>query len=416
VTGVDLVQSQAGILDVIVIGGGPAGSTAGNLLAQAGHRVLVLDKEDFPRFHIGESLLPCDLPIFERLGMDMLGGAYLHKQGAEFFDESTGDFAFYDFADALPSSSTHAYQVERAAFDHALLSLAERAGARVQLRTKVREVSFDDREAIVSMEHGELRARFVVDATGQDAFLGRRGRSLEPLRGLGRGAVFCHFDGVAEATWQQLALQGNIKVLVRKDGWAWMIPLIGRRVSVGFVSHVRALDESTLDEVLSESPILQRITVGAQRTQTRFARNFSYRNRTPSGSRFACIGDAACFLDPVFSSGVSLAMLGGERLAEVLSPALREGREGEPAVLAGLADHMQGAYRSVGALVYSFYNTSLVHSIFFARDPDRDLRSGLISILAGDVWRTDNRFQSMLLRSRRRQLPGASPLSPPTPG
>jgi flavin-dependent dehydrogenase len=408
------VQSQGGLLDVIVIGGGPAGSTAGNLLAQAGHRVLVLDKEDFPRFHIGESLLPCDLPIFDRLGMDMKQGAYLHKQGAEFFDESSGDFAFYDFADALPSSSTHAYQVERAAFDHALLSLAERAGARVELRTRVREVSFDEGAATVTTEQGSLRARFVVDATGQDAILGRRARTLEPLRGLGRGAVFCHFDGVSEPTWRQLALQGNIKVLVRKDGWAWMIPLIGRRVSVGFVSHVRALDESTLDDVLSESPILQQITSGARRTQTRFARNFSYRNKTPTGPRFACIGDAACFLDPVFSSGVSLAMLGGERLSEVLSVALREGREGEAGAVATLAAHMQGAYRSVGALVYSFYNTSLVHNIFFAKTPDRELRSGLISILAGDVWRTDNRFQSMLLRSGRRQIPSGTPLNPST--
>ena len=398
-------MSGGSMLDVVVIGGGPAGSTAGHLLAKAGHQVLIVDKEDFPRFHIGESLLPCDLPIFERLGMDMGEGPFLHKQGAEFIDEVSGDFAFYDFADALPGGPTYAYQVDRASFDHQLLRLAERAGARVELRCRVRDVAIDAQGVTVETERGTMRARFLVDATGQDAFLGRRGRAIEPLRGLGRGAVFCHFGGIAPEIWGELAVQGNIKVLIREDGWVWMIPLTGQRVSTGFVSHVRALETSTLDEILAQSPILQRITAGAERGPTRLARNFSYKNTAASGPRHACVGDAACFLDPVFSSGVSLAMLGGERLADVLSAALHAGREGEPDALAEVDRHMQNAYRSVGALVHSFYNTAIVRNIFFARTPDPALRSGLISILAGDVWRSDNRFQDMLLRSTRRLMP-----------
>jgi flavin-dependent dehydrogenase len=338
-------------------------------------------------------------------------GPFLHKQGAEFLDEKTGDHMFYDFADALPGGPKHAYQVERAAFDHALLMLAEKAGARVELRARVQDVVFEPSYAAVTVQTGdakvEHRARFVVDATGQDAFLGRRGRSLEPLKGLGKGAVFCHFNDIAQATHSELTQQGNIKVLIREDGWGWMIPLTGQRVSVGFVSHTRVLEPEMLNEVLEESPVLQRITSGASRTQTRLARNFSYKNRASSGPRHACIGDAACFLDPVFSSGVSLAMLGGERLADALDVALCEDREGDPGVVAGVEEHMQHAYRSVGALVHSFYNTGLVRNIFFASNPDMDLRSGLISILAGDVWRTDNRFQAMLLRSARRKMPEA---------
>lgn len=395
------------VFDVAVVGGGPAGSTVGNLLSRAGRTVLILDKAAFPRFHIGESLLPCDLPIFERLGMDMSEGPFLHKQGAEFIDEVSGDFAFYDFADALPGGPSYAYQVERAAFDHKLLLLAEQAGARVELRCRVLDVAFDGEGVALSTERGPVRARFLVDATGQDAFLGRRGRTLEPLRGLGKGAVFCHFDAVADEIWSELAAQGNIKVFIREDGWAWMIPLTGRRVSTGFVSHTRVLDVSVLDEILSQSKALQRITAGATRGETRLARNFSYKNEAAFGPRYACIGDAACFLDPVFSSGVSLAMLGAERLADVLTAALSAGREADPELSAAVEQHMLGAYRSVGALVHSFYNTGLVRNIFFAKTPDPELRSGLISILAGDVWRTDNRFQSMLLRSARRQMPEA---------
>lgn len=402
----DLVQEM---FDVIVVGGGPAGSTAGHLLAAAGHKVLILDKEDFPRFHVGESLLPCDLPIFERLGIDMGKGPFLHKQGAEFLDEKSGDFMFYDFADSLPGGPKHAYQVERAAFDHTLLLLAEKAGARVELRSRVQEIAFEPGQARVSVVSGdqprEVRARYVIDATGQDAFLGRRGRTLEPLKGLGKGAVFCHFENVAQSTHSQLTQRGNIKVLIRDDGWGWMIPLTGQRVSVGFVSHTRVLETSVLDEIVASSPVLQRITAGATRSEARLARNFSYKNRASAGARHICIGDAACFLDPVFSSGVSLAMLGGERLADALDLALRERREGDPLAMAEVELHMRHAYRTFGALVHSFYNTKLVRNIFFAPNPDIELRSGLISILAGDVWRTDNRFQSMLLRSTRRQMP-----------
>jgi flavin-dependent dehydrogenase len=398
-------------VDVVVVGGGPAGSTTGHLLAAHGHSVLIVDKDCFPRFHIGESLLPCDLPLFQRLGLDMSLGPFLHKQGAEFIDEKSGDFAFYDFADALPGGPKHAYQVERAAFDHALLRLAERAGATVQLETRVQDIACDEQEARVTTDREVIRARFVVDASGQDAFLGRRAKVLEPLKGLGRGAVFCHFSEIDPAIHGELTHLGNIKVLIRPDGWGWMIPLTQRRISVGFVSNVRAFDPNApaalLDEILADSPLLQRLTQGATRSETRIARNFSYKNRAAAGLRHACVGDAACFLDPVFSSGVSLAMLGGEQLADTLDRALLAGAESDPSALAGFDQHMQHAYRSVGSLVHSFYNTHLVRNIFFSKTQDPELRSGLISILAGDVWRSDNRFQEMLMRSSRRQMPQA---------
>lgn len=395
---------QGALLDVVIIGAGPAGSTAGHLLAAAGHHVLILDKEDFPRFHIGESLLPCDLPIFDKLGIDLSRGPFLHKQGAEFLDEETGEHAFYNFADALPGGNPHAYQVERSAFDAELLRLAERAGARVELGVRVRDVSFDDHGVTTSAEGRDYRSRYVIDATGQDAFMGRRRKALSPIREVGRSAVFRHFAGLSDEAWARVSDRGNIKVLVRPDGWLWVIPLSGRRLSVGFVSHQRAIDAADLDEAVERSPLLAECTAGVDATPHRHARNFSYKNRAARGPRYACVGDAACFIDPVFSSGVSLAMLGAERLAQDVSSVLSRGTEHEPDAARAAQEHMVVAYRSMGALVYSFYHTALVKNLFFARNPDPALRSGLVSILAGDVWRADNRFQEMILKSSRRAM------------
>jgi len=131
------------MLDVLIVGCGPAGSTAANLLAQAGKSVRVLEREHFPRFHIGESLLPIDLPLFERLGLKVDGSAYHFKQGAEFWDERTGDFAFFSFADAMAGTPPSAWQVERAAFDHMLARQAQERGAQLQFGVTVSDMRAD---------------------------------------------------------------------------------------------------------------------------------------------------------------------------------------------------------------------------------------------------------------------------------
>jgi flavin-dependent dehydrogenase len=388
--------------DVIVIGAGPGGSTVGNLLAQQGHRVLILDKETFPRFHIGESLLPCGLPIYDRLGLDLKTGEFQFKAGAEFLDERSGQTATYDFADALTGGVPFAYQVERATFDHALLKCAERAGALTALGQKVLDVHFDEQGVDVITEANRYRARYCVDATGQDAFFARRQHTVEPFGEFGKSAVFCHFEELEPAIHADLCERGYIKVVMIDDGWAWLIPLRGRKLSCGVVTRRTGVSTQWLDEFIAGSPVVQQLTRGARRTEGRVIRNFSYRNRSPHGARWACVGDACCFLDPVFSSGVSLAVLSGERLATLLSPALNEGREAEPELMAEVGRDMDTAYRSIGALIYSFYHTQIVHNLFFADNPAPEFRAGLISLLAGDVWRSDNRFQDMLLKSARR--------------
>ncbi|MET0287517.1 MAG: tryptophan 7-halogenase [Polyangiales bacterium] len=390
--------------DVIIVGAGPGGATAGTFLARQGHSVLLLDKEDFPRFHIGESLLPIDLALFDKLGLDMSG--FLYKAGAEFFDERTGDHAEYLFEQGLPGCPGHAFQVERAKFDQAVLDAALKSGATF-LKARVSQIiPSPDFVEVETASQGTLRARYVLDATGQDALLAHREKSMRRIEDFGLAAVFRHFDELSDDVWQELSVagKGNIRILIIEDGWVWCIPLAGKRLSVGVVSRKRGISNELFDETYANSPMLQRITAGCPKSELRIIRNFSYRNSKTRGPRWACLGDAALFLDPVFSTGVSLAMLGGEKFAEVLGQALREGREADPELTKPVSEHMGVAYTALGSLVGAFYQTKIVEHIFFAKDPQESIRRGLITTLAGDVWRDDNEFQKMLLSSKRRRF------------
>jgi len=389
-------------VDVVIVGAGPAGSTAANLLAQAGRSVVVLEREQFPRFHIGESLLPIDLPLFERLGVAMDRGGYHFKQGAEFWDERTGEFAFFSFADAMAGTPSHAWQVERAVFDHMLAAQAQARGAELRYGEAMTAIDVGADEVRVTSEQGVYCGRFVFDATGRDAHLGKRARTIAPIRELGRAAIFGHYEGLAPEVLAEIQPQGNIKVLIVEDGWHWLIPLTGGRLSVGLVKWRGRVDEEAFDAAVAASPLIQRLTVGARRSRLQSLADWSYRNTAPGGPRWACIGDAACFLDPVFSSGVSLAMLGAEAAVDRLVPALAAGVEADPALMAPWSEHMRIAYESFEQLIRRFYHTRMVSHLFFAAEPDPALRRGLISVLAGDVWRADNPFQNMLQASRLR--------------
>jgi flavin-dependent dehydrogenase len=387
-------------VDVLIIGGGPAGSTAANLLAHAGHDVLVLEKEIFPRFHIGESLLPIDLPIFARLGVKLDYASFIRKDGAEFIDERTGATATFLFAEALDGTPQSAYQVERSKFDHVLLQQAEARGAQVRQGVRVEAMTVeDDAVRVDTKDGGAFRARFLIDATGQDAFLARTHRSVQPLKGFGCVAVFRHYDGLQPGIVDELLATGNIKILMVPDGWMWLIPLAGARLSVGIVSRNAVSSPETLDAAIAASPLTQRLIAGATGTDPRIIRNFSYRNRRSYGPRWGCAGDASCFLDPVFSSGVSLAMLSAESVAERVSAALRAGTEDDPELLVAHAKKMETGYRTFSAVIYRFYHAELVQRLFFQPTQGEPLRPGITSVLGGDFWRDDNPFQRMLLNS-----------------
>lgn len=388
--------------DVLVLGAGPAGATTATLLARAGHRVRVLEKAHFPRFHVGESLLPSGLGVLARLDIDLGSEGFLRKGGATFWADATA--MAFGFDEGLPGSRDHAFQVDRARFDALIADRARRAGAAVLEGVKATAVEITQDCVTVSTTQGSHTARYVIDATGQDRLLGRQRQTLEAYQGLGRAAAFCHLEGIGDEAAAALESNGHVHVFTVETGWVWVIPLGGHRLSVGVVTREPKIAAALLERALTQVPQLAEWAAGARRTEVRFARNFSYRNTAPHGPRYVCIGDAACFLDPIFSSGVALALEGGAVAADLLSPALGTGLEDAEDLMAPLGDHMEVAYQTFARLIQRFYHSRVVENLFLAATDTTPMRAGMVSLLAGDVWRDDNPIQAMLLRARRHTI------------
>ena len=402
--------------DVIIIGAGPGGSAAATILAEGGAKVLVLDREEFPRFHIGESLLPAVELITTRLGIEEDPSLFLFKQGAEFICEKSGRTQSFDFTEALPGTQRYAWHVDRSKFDTLLRDRAVDAGAIVRHGIAVDDVHFEGEEVRVESGSQSERGRYLIDATGQDRFLAKKMGTGRAYDRFGKAAAFTHFWNVPESTMDELAPNNDIRIIIVPDGWLWLIPLPGNRISLGMVSRLPGLRKEHLNRYIESSPLLQRLLAGATPKEIRLMGNFSFENIASTGARFACVGDAACFIDPVFSSGVSLAIQRGIETADLLLPALAEGREDAPELMKSTTTKMQRAYDTFAGLVFRFYNTKFVDNIIFGATPDGQFREGVISVLAGDVFREDNPFQEMLLKSKRHNVRRhAEPAIPATP-
>ncbi len=406
--------------DVVVVGAGPAGGAAARLLALANQRVLVLEKQTFPRFQIGESLLPVCLPVLARLGVEPNADLFVYKRGARFVSESTNQSRIFDFSNALRGCPPHAWQVDRIRFDHHLGELAQQAGAEYRHGVEVQRFESDEHGVQVHSNGGTFRARYLVDATGQGRLLARLHGSAVPYRGFGHAAAYTHYDDVPSAAFEELEPDHDIRIMLTRFGWGWIIPLPHRRLSVGLVTRRHGVLHD-LESYIAESALIQRWTQGARRVPGKVVRNFSYRNQKSSGTRFVCVGDAACFLDPVFSSGVSLALLSASHMVDLLLPALAAGTEAEAALMAPLHTTMQRGYSTFSTVIDRFYHTRFVDHFIFGDAPDDSYTAGVTSVLAGDVFRTGNRFQDMLLDSRRgnqsdaRSFYGDKPKDGPVP-
>ncbi|HUR28284.1 MAG TPA: NAD(P)/FAD-dependent oxidoreductase [Planctomycetota bacterium] len=397
--------------DVVIVGAGPGGSSLAGFLAVQGVRVVVLEKDVFPRFHIGESLLPMSIPPLLELGVDLAREPFaLKKPGALFYDEASKENLRIDFSHALPGSFSHAYQVERQYFDHAIAKRAAALGADVRYETSVESWSEDENGVEVRGAFGSCRAKILVDASGQQAILGRKNRCVQPLERFGLCASFSTFGKVDSELARSAVGNGDIVIFMCDQGWAWLIPLPGSRVSAGLVEkkpRAGTTAEQMLTGCIESSAYLTRFFAGAERIAPfRRIANYSYYNLEPSTARSVSVGDARAFLDPIFSSGVTIAVLSARLLATEIADALREGRTLE---LDEYWRRCEIAYTTFDRLIERFYRPDWVRTVFFASGAEDRLVREFTSILAGDVWRDDNDIQQKFLKTKPRTGYGSEP-------
>jgi flavin-dependent dehydrogenase len=320
------------IYDVAIIGGGPAGSTAAALLARAGRRAIVFEREKFPRFHIGESLLPFSMKAFTRLGLHekFIRAGFMKKFGGEMFGSCSEKGNKFYFKDAYRSQTDHAYQVTRADFDKVLLDHAAESGAEVHEETAVARVAFANEHVDLAIgQNGssrDIRARYVIDASGRNSVLGNQFGIKKTYDHLQKLSIFAHYDGV----WRPEGIDATLTLLIRGiDRWFWVIPLTVERTSIGVVldkevfRNSKLSAEDFLEQATAEQPIIaKRMTNGRRATEVHVAADFSYRSTKLHGPRWLLAGDAAGFIDPIFSSGVFLAVFSGEQAADALQEVL----------------------------------------------------------------------------------------------
>ncbi|MFO1500736.1 MAG: NAD(P)/FAD-dependent oxidoreductase [Verrucomicrobiota bacterium] len=385
--------------DALIIGGGPGGSTTATFLARAGKKVLLLEKERFPRFHIGESLLPYNHTLFEELGVlpAFEAAGFTRKWGAQFHVGNGSKTLHLVFRNGRFTREPLAFQVERATFDHILLKNARAAGADVRDGWTVTKTQTSPPVAEVEASGPEgqshrFRGAFLVDASGRSNLTGNQSGQRVIHERLRKVAVFGHFAGV---TLDPDEKAGDTIIVRMEDKWFWIIPLLPDKVSVGCVldqdalARLRQSPEQVFNRLWQSSlPLRQRMRNARLLGPMRTASDFSYHNRRLVGPRLVRVGDAAGFMDPIFSAGVYLAMFSGKLAANLVVESLAAGDDGR-ARLRRYEKRFSRAMRLYWRMVEGFY-TAPFFEVFMEPRHRLSLPAAVTAVLGGELeggWR-----------------------------
>ncbi len=386
--------------DVIVMGGGPAGSSVAGMLSREGRKVILFEKEIFPRHHIGESLMTDTYWTFRRLGLleKLKESPFVRKYSVQFANPAGKESRPFYFFEAVHHESAVTWQVTRAQFDHLLINHAAEQGAVVHQGVLVKQVLFEGDRAVgveVQMQDGtreKFFAKVVVDATGQMAMLSNKFRWRVRDPKLKKAVLYSYFKGAH----REPDLNGGATLVLRTQagsgGWFWYIPLENDITSVGIVADPeyllkgRGQDLAKIfqEEIDKCEPCRKRVAEGTRVDKIYSILDYSYRSKHNAGNGFIIIGDAYGFLDPIYSSGVLLAL----KMAELAADAIHDAFNHDDFSAARLGQYqtkLDRGIESMRKLVYAFYNDGFSFAGFLRKYPDE--RVHIINLLIGDVFK-----------------------------
>ena len=399
--------------ELLIIGGGPGGSSAAALACQRGLRTLVVEALAFPRFRIGESMLPASNEILRETGAwpKIEAAGFIRKNGALFYLANGTATKEIDFADSLVPGLDYTYQVERCRFDALLLDHARSLGAEVWMQSPVRRIEDEGSYHRIEIEttggRRTVTARWVIDASGRESPLATEPRRpLDPVAFPKRLAIYTHFHGVARRPDR---MAGATIVVRLEDGWFWIIPIDAERTSVGLVTTATALRASGLSPTelfhreVARSPRLRELMSGAAPAmEFRVTTDYSYGRRALAQDRLLLVGDAGGFFDPIFSSGVFMALMSARAAVNAIATAHAAARGLTPREQRRYTRHVKSHARVFERLIRAFYDRDSF-SVFMCNEVPWDLTPGLTSIVAGHArlsWPLWWRFQIFLLVCR----------------